>query len=182
MKKILILAGSVLAVAGAAYAGPKHDHGYDMYVVADEVTDSAIYVVTHDRETAAIEVFDNDKVQWMKDGAALKAIAKARNLYGPAEAARDKGFEFTVKDDDVKISFPVLFFKHISIHANDDNGARVNITSKNGEGDVFVRADDGGAFITIVDASAKDARDFIDDIDDISKAVHKKMKREMGLN
>jgi len=45
-----------------------------------------------------------------------------------------------------------------------------------------VRAGDDGAFITIVDASAKDARDFIDDSDDISKAVRKKMKREMGLN
>ncbi|PHS21234.1 MAG: hypothetical protein COA85_13250 [Robiginitomaculum sp.] len=139
-------------------------------------------MVTHANDTAAIEVFDNDKVQWMKDGAALKAIANAQNLYGPAEAARGKGFEFTVKGDDVRISFPVLFFKHISIHANDDNGARVNITSKNGEGDVFVRADDDGAFITIVDASTDDARDFIDDIDDISKAVRIKMKRELGLN
>ncbi len=182
MKKFFILTGSVLAIAGAAHAGAKHDHGYDMYVIADEGADSTVYVVTHAREVAAIEVYDDDKVQWMKDGAALKAIAKAQNLFGPAEAARDKGFEFTVKDDDVKISFPVLFFKHISIHANDDNGARVNITSKNGEGDVFVRADDDGAFITIVDASAKDARDFIDDIDDISKTVRRKMKKEVGLD
>ncbi|MDQ7019273.1 MAG: hypothetical protein Q9M33_08910 [Robiginitomaculum sp.] len=97
MKKLLILAGSVLAVAGAAYAGPKHDHGYDLYVIADEVTNSAIYVVTHAKDATAIEVFDNDKVQWMKDGAALKAIAKAQNLFGPAEAARERALSSRLK-------------------------------------------------------------------------------------
>ncbi|MDQ7019272.1 MAG: hypothetical protein Q9M33_08905 [Robiginitomaculum sp.] len=58
----------------------------------------------------------------------------------------------------------------------------MNITSKNGEGDVFVRTSDDGAFVTIVDASAKEARKFIDDIDDISKTVRGKMKKEMGLD
>lgn len=182
MKKTLIITGLSLAIAGAAFAGPKNDRDYDLYVIADEATDSAIYVVTNATETVAIEVFDDDKAQWMKDSDARQAIARAEIAFGPVEAAKEKGFAFSVKDDDVRISFPVLFFKHISIHASEDEGAQVNITSKNGEGDVSVRADDEGAFITIVDASAKDARKFIDDIDEAPNALRNKMKAEMGLN
>lgn len=182
MRKLCVTAGLMMAMAGPALAGPK-DNGYDLYVIADEVTQSAIYVLTHARETAAIEVFDNDRVQWMKDTDALKVIASAEDVFGPVEAAKDKGFAFSVKDEDVKISFPLLFFKHISIHASEDRGAQVKITSKSGEGDVIIRAnDDDGAFVSIVDASADDAREFIDDIDDISNSVRKTMKREIGLD
>jgi hypothetical protein len=181
MRKLCVTAGLMVAMAGPALAGPK-DNAYDLYVIADEVTDSAIYVVQSAHDTVAIEVFEDDHVQWMKDANAHKAIKNARELFGPEGKSKDKGFAFIIEEDDVKISFPLLFSKHISIHASDEDGAQINITSKDGKGNVLVRAGDDGAFITIVDASAKTAREFIDDIDDASSSMRRKMKKEVGLD
>ncbi len=181
MRKTFLYTGVMLAFAGAAFAGPRNNDDYDLYVIADEVTDNVIYVVMNADETVAIEVLGDEKAHWLKDSDAKKAIARSETLFGPDEDSSKKGFAFTVKDDDAKISFPLLFFKHIAIHANDDEGARVSITSKDGEGDVLVRADDDGAFITIIDASARAARNFIDDIDEAPASMRNKMKRELGL-
>jgi hypothetical protein len=180
MKKIFLLAGISLALTGTALAGSKNDQNYDMFVIADEAADSAVYVITHGRDTVAIEVFDDENARWIKDSKGKRAIKDAERFYGRKGEEKGKGFAFAVKDEDVHISFP-FFFRHISIDASDADGARVNITSKDGEGDVFVRANDAGAFITIEDASAKTARKFIDDIDEAPRLMRKKMKRELGL-
>ncbi len=184
MRKLLLLTGISAALAAPALAGPKHDHenGYNLHVIADEATESAIYVITSADETVAIEVFDDDDAQWMKDADGLKALARAEKDFGKDAEEEQKGFAFSVKEDDVHIAFTLPFFKHISIHASDDDDeARVNVTSKSGEGDVFVRAHDGHAFISVMEAKAKDAREFIDDIDDAPRSMRNKMKKELGL-
>ncbi len=125
MKKLLITAGLSLVLAAPAFAGSRHahdrNHDYNLFVVADENTDSAIFVITHDGETVAIEVFDDDEdARWLKDKVGLNVLAQAEDEFGPIGEGKGKGFAFSINDDEVHIAFPLLFFKHISIRASDD--------------------------------------------------------------
>ncbi len=181
MKRMIMTAGLILAMTGSALAGSKNDDQYDLYVIADEVTDSVVYVVAAEHKTVALEIIDEDEAHWVKTSNAHKIIDRSKKFFGPDKNVKKKGFAFVVDDDDVKISFPLLFFKHISIHASEDGGAQINVTSKDGEGDVSIRADDDGAFITVADADADGAREFIDDIEEAPKAMRKKMKSDLGL-
>jgi hypothetical protein len=182
MKKTILLAGVMLAMAGTAFAASSHD--YDLFVIANADTEKTVYVVVGPGEMAAIEVDTEDKAnsRWISDRQGRKAISWATGRFGPGQEGRKKGFAFVIKDDDVEIAFGIPFFKHVSVHANGETGAVVDITSKDGEKDVTVRADDDGAFISVTHTSAHDAAEFIDDINKAPKSLRREMKEELELD
>lgn len=188
MKKLILFAGLAALIAAPAMAGKdrKHDRnsrGYDMHVIADEDSQSAIYVINHGSETVAVEVAEDEDALWLKDSEGLKALDRAEDDFTDETAEDSKGFTFSAGDEDVHIAFSLPFWKHVSIRASeDDDEAHINVTSQNGEGGVFVRALDGHAFISIMNADAKAAREFIDDIDGAPRSMRLKMKKELGLD
>jgi hypothetical protein len=171
---IAACAAAVLAAGAATAAGPR----YDMIVVAaDDEEDVVQYV--RNLDTGAAAAFWSEDGEPVYDAAADSLLEDAVARHGfdePAERGEDP--------DRVRIR---LFGLEIDVEENGaDETAVVSMPLGFGGGKLTVDARDDAdgerALVTIADAKAKNAREFVDDIEDATRDQRDAMKAHLGLN
>lgn len=179
MRRLVILSLMALLGACSVEVGGDPDNppgGYEMQVFAQD--DAQIYLVTGpDGERAAARV-DNGASSVIDANEARLALGEARAAAADAGPPPD--------DQHVHISLPGF---ELSVAADEDEAsdgldrARIKIRAAGREVNVDAAGEDesGHAVVRISGASAEDARDFIDDAEDLSAETKQQMLSDLGL-
>ncbi len=174
MRFIFAIAAAVLLAAAAAPTSPR----YDMVVVAADDEDDVVQYVRN-LDNGATAAFWNHGADPAYDADAEAMLDAAVRRHG-----FDRPAERQANADRVKLS---LFGLKIDVEEKGaDENAVITMPLGFGGGTLTVDARDDAdgerALVTIEKAKAKDAREFIDDIDGASRDARAAMKAHLGLD
>lgn len=199
MRKLIAAAAAALALAGCSVGADGGQspsavpaEGYTLQVVADD--SRQIYLVTHSDGRAAAAQVENG-VSSMTDAEQAQALVSERlGVLGPSEepvAIRFPGFQMSIAGQDggpqgdrVRIAISAGG-REIVVDAEDSDGdnhgaaeaeARISESAK-------VNVDDADrAVVRIAGASERDAREFINEAEDLSAETKAQMLAALNLS
>lgn len=197
----LLLGFSIFAIAGAPQAGHRSDssHAYDVAIFSDDDNDEQIVVIRQGRDTATGVEGVDEQARLLHGGEVEDASRRIRALADDdgvslVDVDSEGSGQLTIiaEDDGDGGSAYISIGEHgIEIRADGEDGDHVHMSFGNASGHdteddavrIHARSNDDSdrAVVLLSNLDADATREFIDELDDIPRALKREMLRELDL-